>query len=101
MSYYKIAHICQILNFTSSLHKRNHQSCHQIISYAKSNQSKINHFLQVARHPPPDLPQVRVVLRRVLRQQHLIARRRVLGRLLGRARKLRGAQRHEAEISWR
>ena len=59
--------------------------------------SALHHLLHIAGHPPPDLPDVGVVLLSLLSQQDLVTSRRELGHLLGRAGKLGRAQGDEAE----
>ena len=63
--------------------------------------SEVDHLLQVGGDPPPDLPDVGVVVFLLLGQQHLRDRRGELPGRLGRARQLHRAQVHEDEGAWR
>ena len=44
-----------------------------------SYEAKLNHLLHVAHHPPPDLSEVWVILRSILRLQYFLASCRELG----------------------
>ena len=61
-----------------------------------SNKAQLDHLFHVAGHPPPDLPEIWVILVRLLGCQHGLAGRRELGVFPNWARQHRRAQGGEA-----